>query len=122
MAWLAWSPMTDCIFCKIAGGEIPTDEVASSELSYAFPDMNPGAPSHFLVIPRDHIAGADQLEANHAEILLDMVSTAREAARKEGIDKSGYRLVFNVGPDAGQSVFHLHLHVLGGRSMEWPPG
>ncbi len=111
----------DCVFCKIVGGEIPFDEVASSPLTYAFRDLNPGAPTHVLVIPREHIADADHVRPEHAEVLAELLTTAQEVARKVGLD-GGYRLVLNVGDDARNSVPHLHLHVLGGRPMDWPPG
>jgi histidine triad (HIT) family protein len=113
---------SDCLFCKIVAGDVPSTEVASTESTYAFRDIDPGAPTHVLIVPRQHIASADALEAEHAEILSEMFDTAREVARSEGINDSGYRLVFNVGDDALNSVPHLHLHVLGGRRMGWPPG
>jgi histidine triad (HIT) family protein len=109
------------LFCKIAGGDIPSDEVASSAQTYAFRDLNPQAPTHVLVIPRDHIADADHVRPEHAGVLAEMLTTAQEVARKDGLD-GGYRLVLNVGDDAGQTVLHMHLHVLGGRRMGWPPG
>ncbi len=113
---------SDCIFCRIVAGEIPSTEVASSELSYAFRDITPAMAVHVLVVPRRHIASADTVESTDAEVLADMVLTAQRVARQEGIADSGYRLVFNVGDDALNSVGHLHLHVLGGRKMGWPPG
>ncbi|MDQ1437324.1 MAG: histidine triad family protein [Acidimicrobiaceae bacterium] len=114
--------MTDCLFCKILAGDVPSQEVASSERTYAFRDIQPAAPTHVLVIPRQHIDDAHAIDGSHAETLAEMVLTAQEVARKEGIDQSGYRLVFNVGDDALNSVPHLHLHVIGGRTMGWPPG
>jgi histidine triad (HIT) family protein len=111
----------DCLFCKIVAGDIPSEEVASTEHTYAFRDLNPGAPTHVLVVPRDHIVDADHVRPEHAEVLAEMVTTAQEVARKDGLD-GGYRLVLNVGDDAGQTVLHMHLHVLGGRRMGWPPG
>lgn len=113
---------TDCLFCRILAGEVPSTEVASSELSYAFRDIQPAMPVHVLVIPRQHIASAAAVEAGHGEILADMVLTAQRVAQQEGLAERGYRLVLNVGEDALNSVPHLHLHVLGGRRMEWPPG
>jgi histidine triad (HIT) family protein len=112
----------DCIFCKIVAGEIPSTEVASTEDSYAFRDLNPVAPVHVLVVPRTHVRDATEVGEDHGATLADMLQLAREIAASEGILDGGYRLVFNVGDDAGNSVPHLHLHVLGGRSMAWPPG
>lgn len=112
----------ECLFCRILSGEVPSDEVASTETTYAFRDINPGAPTHVLVIPRTHVANAAALNHGHAELLADVFATAREVAASEGVAESGYRLVFNVGDDALNSVPHLHLHVLGGRKFGWPPG
>lgn len=114
--------MTDCLFCKILAGDIPSEEVASTETTYAFRDINPGAPTHVLVIPRQHIDNAHELRAEHAAVLADVFATAQAVARSEGVADSGYRLVFNVGEDASNSVPHLHLHVIGGRKLGWPPG
>ena len=114
--------VTDCIFCRIVGGELPSDEVASSSHSVAFRDIQPAMPHHVLVVPRQHIESAAALEPTHAEILSDMMQVARQVAEAEGVAERGYRLVFNVGEDAQNSVPHLHLHVLGGRPMGWPPG
>jgi histidine triad (HIT) family protein len=114
--------MADCLFCKIVAGEIPSAEVASSELTYAFRDVTPTAPVHVLVVPRTHITNASEVTAEHAAIVAEMMTTATEVARLEGVAESGYRLVFNVGPDATNSVPHLHLHVIGGRQLGWPPG
>jgi histidine triad (HIT) family protein len=114
--------MSDCMFCKIVAGEIPSTEVASSEHTYAFRDIDPAMPVHVLVVPRDHIESADTLTPEHAEVLAEMFQTAQQVARQEDVAGRGYRLVFNVGDDALNSVPHLHLHVLGGRRMEWPPG
>jgi histidine triad (HIT) family protein len=110
------------LFCKILAGEIPSDEVASTERTYAFRDIQPTAPTHVLVIPREHIDHAGELRPEHAEVLAEMFATAQAVAVSEGVDGSGYRLVFNVGEDANNSVPHLHLHVIGGRRMGWPPG
>lgn len=116
----------DCLFCKIIAGEIPASEVASSEHAFAFRDIDAKAPTHVLVVPKKHISDADQLAAADAESLSAVFELAREVAAKEGISPEqgggGYRLVFNVGSDAGNTVSHLHLHVIGGRSLEWPPG
>lgn len=112
----------DCLFCKILAGAIPSDEVASTDRTYAFRDINPGAPTHVLVIPREHIDNAAALTSSHGDLLAEMIGTAQQVARQEGVADSGYRLVFNVGDDALNSVPHLHLHVIGGRKMGWPPG
>ncbi|MGH9127561.1 MAG: histidine triad nucleotide-binding protein [Acidimicrobiales bacterium] len=114
--------MTDCLFCDIVAGELPSDEVAATPATYAFRDVNPAAPVHVLVVPRAHIGDADLLRPEHADLLAEIMTTAQAVARSEGVATSGYRLVFNVGEDALNSVAHLHLHVLGGRRMEWPPG
>lgn len=112
----------DCLFCKIASGEIPSTIVYADDRVIGFRDINPGAPTHVLIIPRRHVPGVSAPEAEDGPLLAAMVSAANAVARQEGIAESGYRLVFNVGPDAGQSVFHIHLHVLGGRPLGWPPG
>lgn len=114
--------MTECLFCRIVAGEVPSDEVASTPATYAFRDIEPAAPVHVLVVPRTHIDDADVLRPEHADIVAEMLTTAQAVARSEGVSTSGYRLVFNVGEDALNSVSHLHLHVLGGRRMDWPPG
>ncbi|HEX2038163.1 MAG TPA: histidine triad nucleotide-binding protein [Acidimicrobiales bacterium] len=114
--------MSDCLFCRILAGEIPSNEVLSSDTTYAFRDIEPQAPIHVLVIPREHVRDAASLTAEHAGLLADVFATAQAVARAEGIDGSGYRLVFNVGEDALNSVPHLHLHVIGGRRLGWPPG
>jgi histidine triad (HIT) family protein len=112
----------NCLFCKIVAGEVPSKEAASSASTYAFFDINPAAPVHVLVVPREHITNAAHVGPEHGEVVAEMLVTAREIAEKHGIAESGYRLVFNVGPDALNSVPHLHLHVLGGHQMGWPPG
>lgn len=114
--------MAQCIFCGIAAGEVPGNEVGSTDLALAFRDVAPVAPTHVLVIPREHIANAADLSDDHGQLLAEMFGLATEVAMAEGIADSGYRLVFNVGDDAGNTVPHLHLHVIGGRSMSWPPG
>lgn len=111
-----------CVFCRIAAGDISSTEVASTERTYAFRDLNPVAPTHVLVIPRGHIENADTLGPGDSGVLAEMISTAQVVARADGVEGSGYRLVFNVGDDSGNSVPHLHLHVIGGRQMAWPPG
>jgi histidine triad (HIT) family protein len=114
--------MADCLFCKILAGEIPSTEVLSTDTTYAFRDIQPTAPTHVLVIPREHIDNADVLGAEHGQLLVDLVTTAQQVAEQDGVREPGYRLVFNVGDDAQNSVPHLHLHVIGGRQLGWPPG
>lgn len=111
-----------CLFCRIVAGEIPSARIYEDDCVIAFRDINPGAPIHALVIPRAHIRDITAPEADNGELLRALVQAANAVARQEGIAESGYRLVWNVGPNAGQSVFHLHLHLLGGRPMAWPPG
>ena len=111
--------MADCLFCSIAAGEIPADVVIETDEVVAFNDINPAAPTHVLVIPKRHVASAAELETDDAGLLGALFDVAAQVGRTiEG----GWRLVTNVGPDAGQSVFHLHFHVLGGRPLGWPPG
>ena len=112
----------DCLFCKIVAGEVPSEEVVSSDGAYAFRDIQPGAPTHVLVVPRRHVADAASVGAGDGDLLADLFATAQQVARQEGVDSTGYRLVFNVGEDAANSVAHLHLHVIGGRRLGWPPG
>jgi histidine triad (HIT) family protein len=112
----------DCLFCKIASGEIPSTIVYEDEQCVAFRDINPQAPTHILVIPRRHIAGVAEAEAGDQELLGHLLLVVAEVARDEGIADSGYRTVINWGRDSGMEVPHLHLHVLGGRAMSWPPG
>ena len=112
----------DCLFCKILNGAIPAQEVASSERTLAFRDINPVAPTHVLVIPREHIENFHTIGPDHTAVIAEMIATAQQVASDEGVTEGGYRLVFNVGPDTGNTVPHLHLHVLGGRRMGWPPG
>ncbi len=114
--------MSDCIFCRIVAGELPSEEVASTERTYAFRDIKPALPVHVLVVPREHIVSADTVTPEHAGLLAEMMDTAQQVARSEGLADRGYRLVFNVGEDAQNSVAHLHMHVVGGRPMDWPPG
>jgi histidine triad (HIT) family protein len=114
--------MANCLFCSIVAGDIASTPVLSTELAYAFEDINPAAPVHVLVVPREHITDAAALLPDHGEALSAVLQAAQQAAVMKGIAHSGYRLVFNVGEDSGNSVPHLHLHVLGGRSMAWPPG
>jgi histidine triad (HIT) family protein len=114
--------MSDCLFCKIVAGEIPSKPVAQSDNAYAFYDIAPQAPVHVLVIPKAHITSADEVASSHGGVVDDLVMLAQEVVELEGVRESGYRLVFNIGPDAQMTVAHLHMHVLGGRRLEWPPG
>jgi histidine triad (HIT) family protein len=113
---------TSCIFCKIAAREIPAEILRESDRVVAFRDLNPQAPTHILLIPKEHIASLADVTDDHGGMLADVAQAATHLARTEGIDQTGWRLVSNVGPDAGQAVFHLHFHLLGGRKMLWPPG
>jgi histidine triad (HIT) family protein len=114
--------MENCLFCKIATGAIPSNIVYQDEDVVAFADINPQAPKHILLIPRQHIDSMTDLTLEDGPILAKLFTTAQTLAHEMGIDESGYRIVSNVGPDAGQSVFHLHFHLLGGRKLGWPPG
>ena len=114
--------MDNCLFCRIADGEIPAEIVSEDDDLLAFRDVNPQAPTHVLVIPRRHIATTNDLAAGDDAIVGRMVRTAGEIAASEGIAEDGYRMVLNCNERAGQSVFHIHLHMLGGRAMRWPPG
>lgn len=111
----------DCLFCKIIEGNIPSKKVYEDERVYVFEDINPQAPTHVLIIPRQHIEGLNTASPEHAEILGYCQLIAAKLGRERGIE-DGYRTVYNVGPNSGQSVFHLHLHLIGGRKMTWPPG
>lgn len=112
---------SDCIFCKIAAGKIGGPPVYQDEAITAFKDINPQAPVHILLIPKKHISSMNEATAEDEALLGQLMRTAAQIARNEGLG-SGYRLVANTGPDGGQSVFHIHLHLLGGRRMAWPPG
>jgi len=114
--------MSDCLFCKIVAGEIPSKKVAESESAYAFYDIAPQAPVHVIVVPKAHIESVDHITIDHIGITDELILLAHQVTEIEGIRKSGYRLVFNVGADAQMTVPHLHMHVLGGRRLEWPPG
>lgn len=113
---------SDCLFCKIAGGEIPAKLIHEDDHIVAFRDINPQAPVHVLLIPREHITSLDTARPEHGALLGDLLLRARELARSEGMAEDGYRTVLNVGADGGQTVHHLHVHLLGGRSLGWPPG
>jgi histidine triad (HIT) family protein len=112
----------ECIFCRIAAREIPAEVMHESDTVFAFRDTNPQAPVHILLITKEHVASAAELRDRHGGVLADLTQAASHLADAEGISEGGWRLVTNVGPDAGQSVFHLHFHLLGGREMAWPPG
>jgi histidine triad (HIT) family protein len=112
---------SDCLFCRIAAGQVPADVVARGDDAIAFRDVNPKAPTHVLVIPTRHVPSLAALPDDGGALLAGLVALANRVAADDGLD-GGYRVVTNVGPDAGQSVEHLHLHVLGGRKLAWPPG
>lgn len=114
--------MKDCIFCRIVSHGTSAKVVYEDELALAFEDLNPQAPVHVLVVPKRHIESVDHADSGDSALLGHLVRTCATVARKKGIVDSGYRVVTNTGPSAGQSVFHLHFHVLGGRRMTWPPG
>lgn len=111
----------DCIFCKIAKGEIPSTKVYEDDQMLAFRDLDPQAPVHILMIPKVHIASADALTEENAQVVAHIFTVAKEIAAAEGLT-NGYRIVNNCGEDGGQTVTHLHFHLLGGRTMAWPPG
>jgi histidine triad (HIT) family protein len=113
---------SDCLFCRIARGEVSSTVVRDAPGALAFEDLNPQAPTHVLIIPKRHIASVADLEDDDILLVGQLVALARDIARERGLDPSGYRLVINTGSQAGQSVAHLHLHLLGGRVMRWPPG
>ena len=110
-----------CIFCAIVAGDIPADVVQATDRAVAFRDLDPQAPTHVLVVPRAHHENAAALAAADPEVLAELLEVAAAVAEKDGLD-GAYRLVFNTGAEAGQSVFHTHLHLLGGRPLRWPPG
>jgi len=116
------APVADCLFCKIVAGDIPAERVAESSRTVAFRDINPQAPTHVLVIPKDHYPDLASLASSDADLLAEVAVQAQQVAEAEGIAAGGYRVVFNTGAEAGQTVFHVHAHVLGGRRMAWPPG
>jgi histidine triad (HIT) family protein len=114
--------MSDCLFCAIAAGDIPADVVHSDDRVIAFRDIAPQAPVHVIVIPRDHHDNAADIAAADASLAADLLRVAGKVAAQEGVAESGYRIVTNTGEGAGQSVRHVHFHVLGGRGLAWPPG
>ncbi|MCB5178166.1 histidine triad nucleotide-binding protein [Streptomyces antimicrobicus] len=119
---MAGEPQADCLFCKIVTGEVPATVVHETDTTYAFRDINPQAPTHVLVIPKAHYPDAASLAAAEPKIAADVLHAAGQVAAQEGIDGTGFRIVFNTGTGAGQTVFHAHAHVLGGRGLQWPPG
>jgi len=114
--------MPDCLFCKIVEGEVPASIVHRDEHLIAFKDLNPQAPLHVLIVPRRHIASLNDLGPEDDDLVGEMVRRAAAIARDHGVADRGYRTVFNCNADAGQTVFHIHLHVVGGRGLSWPPG
>jgi histidine triad (HIT) family protein len=112
----------DCLFCRIVAGDVPSDQVSQTPRVIAFRDINPQAPTHVLVIPKDHYPDLAALAAADPGLLAEVTSVADLVATTEGLAGRGYRVVFNTGPEAGQTVFHAHAHVLGGRPLSWPPG
>jgi histidine triad (HIT) family protein len=114
--------MSDCLFCKFVSGDIKPNTVYEDDEILAFRDINPQAPTHILVIPKQHIATLNDLDENHEALIGKLYLAAQKIAREEGIAEAGYRTVVNCNEQAGQSVFHIHLHLLGGRDMRWPPG
>lgn len=114
--------MEDCIFCKIIKKEIPAKVIFEDERLMAFEDINPKAPVHALIIPKEHYASLNEIPEDKGNLLASILLRARQLAQEKGIDKSGYRIVLNTAGDSGQEVFHIHFHLLGGRKMSWPPG
>lgn len=112
----------DCLFCKIISGEIPSSKVYEDDLVYAFNDISPAAPVHVLIIPKNHISSANELNEDNAAIVSHIFLVAGKIAKQLGIAENGYRIVNNCGKDGGQTVGHLHFHLLGGRNLGWPPG
>ena len=114
--------MNECLFCKMVSGVIPCDKVHENENILAFRDIDPKAPTHILIIPKKHITTLNEINENDQDLLGELLLTAKKIAKDEGINTSGYRTVFNCNSDGGQTVFHIHMHLLGGRPMAWPPG
>jgi histidine triad (HIT) family protein len=112
----------DCLFCRIVAGDLAATIVLENEHAVAFDDLNPQAPTHVLIVPRRHIATLNDLQAGDQAVVGELLTMARDVARERGLAAAGYRTVFNCNADAGQTVFHLHLHLLGGRKLGWPPG
>src|ERR1041385_4040181 len=112
----------DCLFCSILSGEIPSDKVYEDELAYAFRDINPQAPTHILIIPREHLESLNDAAPGDEALIGHLLRLASKIANQQGIAENGFRTVINTGAESGQSVWHLHVHLLGGRPMNWPPG
>ncbi|MEV6128051.1 histidine triad nucleotide-binding protein [Streptomyces violaceusniger] len=119
---MAGEPQADCLFCKIVSGEVPATVVRETDTTVAFRDINPQAPTHILVIPKVHYPDAASLAAAEPQVAADVLREAGTVAADEKLVETGYRVVFNTGSGAGQTVFHAHAHVLGGRGLNWPPG
>ncbi len=113
---------SDCLFCKIVAGDIAADIVYESDTAVAFRDLNPQAPTHVLIVPRQHIATINDIDDEHHALIGSLFAAAKSIAAKEGFADDGYRVVMNCNEAAGQTVFHIHLHLLGGRTLTWPPG
>jgi len=114
--------MEDCLFCKIVKKQIPSEIIFENDKVLAFKDIDPQAPVHILIIPKEHIATINDLDEKHKDLIGEIFLTAKQLAKEMKIDEIGYRTVFNCNKEAGQLVFHIHLHLLGGRQMKWPPG
>ncbi len=114
--------MTECLFCKLISGDIPADIVYQDDEVFAFRDISPQAPTHILVIPKQHIATINDADESHQALLGKLVLTAQTLAKEQGLADAGYRLVMNCNQDGGQMVYHIHLHLLAGRALSWPPG
>ncbi|SVC11412.1 uncharacterized protein METZ01_LOCUS264266 [marine metagenome] len=114
--------MTDCLFCKICDGEIPSEIVYENDYLLAFNDINPIAPIHILIIPKEHISTLNDIEEKHTQTIGELFLAAKKIANDKGISESGYRTIFNCNKDGQQTVFHIHLHLIAGRQMTWPPG
>lgn len=114
--------MSDCLFCKIVNGDIPSEQVYSDDKVIAFKDIQPQAPVHYIVIPRKHIETMNDVMESDSDLMSSLLLTCQQLAKQENLSDRGYRIVINCNKDGGQSVFHLHAHLLGGRHMTWPPG
>lgn len=114
--------MEECIFCKIVKGEIPATKVYEDDMVFSFRDISPAAPEHILIIPKKHISNLNEVTEEDSKIIAHIYIVAKEIVKNLGIDKNGYRVVTNCGEDGGQTVHHIHFHVLGGRTLKWPPG
>lgn len=112
----------NCLFCKIVKGEIPSSKVYETETVYAFRDIEPQAPQHIIIIPKEHIASANEISEDNSGVIAQVFEAAAKIAKQEGFDKNGYRIVNNCGTDGGQTVGHIHFHLLAGRNLQWPPG